>query len=351
MRMLLTQLLRSDPRIRVLGTAEDGEAALAFLERNHPDVVLMDVNMPRLNGLEATRRIMATRPLPVVICSAVHRASEVSATFDALDAGAVAFLEKPPSPAHPEFGVKVREFLRTVIAMAGVNAPVPGAANGATLAANIPSLPAGMTAESIRVVAVGGSLGGPQALQAVLREWPRNLPVPVLVALSVAAGFLGVVVERLRTVTGLAVSVAEAGALAEPGRIYFAPEGTQMRVAADGRLALHRETAADGPPGNVVAPLLQSVAENFGAGAIGILLSGPGKDGAAELKLMRERGAVTIAQDAASAVVHGMPGEAIRLGAATHVFSPVQAGAAVAAWLRPRAGAAAEVAGGRQNPA
>lgn len=338
MRMLLTQLLRSDPRIRVLGTADDGETALAFLEKNRPDVVLMDVNMPKLNGLEATRRIMQTRPVPVVMCSAVNHAGEVSAALDAMDAGAVAFLEKPPSPAHPEFGAKVRDFLRTVIAMAGVKAQSPDA-GGMAAPANGVALPTGLTAGAVRVVAIGGCVGGPQALQALLRGLPRNLPAPVLVALSVAGGFLAGVVERLGTVTGFPVGLAVDGIRAEPGRAYFAPDGMQLTVAADGTLTVRREPVPAGTAATVVGPLFASVTRAFGGNAIGVLLSGLSEDGAAELKAMREQGAVTIAQDAASAVVHGLPGAAIRLGGVTHILSPTQTAAALTAWLRPAAGA------------
>ncbi len=197
----------------------------------------------------------------------------------------------------------------------------------------MPPWPAGMNADRVRVVAVGGCLGAPQALQALLRGLPRGLPVPVLVGLSVAGGFLETVVQRLGAVTGFPVCVAAEGMVAERGRAYFAPESGWLGMREDGRLTVRAEVVGEGEGRRVAGPLFEAVTEVFGAGVIGVLLSGPGDDGAVELVRMRERGAVTIAQDAGSAVVHGMPGEAIRLGGAVHVFSPAQTAAALGGWL------------------
>jgi two-component system chemotaxis response regulator CheB len=184
------------------------------------------------------------------------------------------------------------------------------------------------------VVAIGSSTGGPPVLQAILSALPRDYAAPVLIVQHMAAGFVGGLVDWLRHSAGLAVDIASHGEPLCPGRAYLAPDGCHMGVEPGGRIGLSRSE-----PEHRLRPavsfLFRTVAQVYGARAIGVLLTGMGRDGAPELKLLRDTGGVTIAQDAASSVVHGMPGEAIRLGGAMYALPPVRIAAALRSLVRP----------------
>jgi two-component system, chemotaxis family, protein-glutamate methylesterase/glutaminase len=320
--LLLKHVIEADPQLRVMGMVDSGEAALAFLARERPDVVLMDVYMPNLNGFDTTRRIMETQPLPIVICSATMRREEVDTTFRALDAGAVAFVEKPAGPGHERFDPMVRELVETVKLMSEVRV-VKRWARHRRRGGSPAAVPATRkSATTVEVVAIGASTGGPSVIRTILAGLPSDFPVPVLVVQHIAAGFLEGMVDWLAPWIGLPVQMAVHGRKALPGHVYLAPNGFQMGLGAASRILLSKE----GTPGNGLQPsvshLFRSVVDRCGANAVGVLLTGMGRDGAEELKLMRDKGAVTIAQDKESSVVHGMPGEAIALKAATHVLPP-----------------------------
>lgn len=322
-REFLVHILGSDPDLEVVGTAEDGEAALEAVERTVPDVVTMDVHMPKMNGFEATRRIMETHPTPIVIVSGIPDLAETTKAFRAIEAGALAVLERPAGIGHPDQEASAANLIRTVKLMAEVKvirrwsrARPPQVVPGASLPAEI-RIPPG----SIAVVAVGASTGGPPVLQSILSRLPANFPVPVLVVQHIAAGFTQGFVEWLGQSSHLPVQVAVQGEPMLPGHVYVAPDGLHMRVGPGGQIRLSEEEPDNGLRPSVAA-LFGSVAKVYGRKAAGVLLTGMGKDGAHELKLMRDRGAVTIAQDRESSVVHGMPGHAISLGGATYVLSP-----------------------------
>lgn len=319
-RLVLTHALNKDPDLRVMGTASDGGAAVEFVSQNKPDVVLMDVHMPKMDGFEATRRIMETQPLPIIMCSATLEREEVSTTFRAMEAGAVAFVQKPAGPGHEGFDRMMQELVESIKLMSEIKVVKRRARNpcSAESPRTAPKLAAG-----VKIIAIGASTGGPPVIQALLAGLPKSLPVPVLIVQHIATGFLEGMAEWLRQTTGFQVEMAEQGQQIVPGRVYLAPDGFQMGIGSFGRIQLRNE-----PPENGMRPsvsyLFRSVASTYGANSVGILLTGMGRDGAEELKLMRDNGAVTIAQDAETSVVHGMPGEAIRLGAPTHVLPPDQ---------------------------
>jgi two-component system chemotaxis response regulator CheB len=341
-RMLLVQLLNSDPGIQVIGVVHDGQAALDFLDAggNRPDVVLMDIHMPRLDGFEATRRIMETRPLPVVICTATADPQELAVTFRAMEAGAVACVAKPIG-LGPDFEPLLQNLLQTVRLMSEVKVvrrwSRPRALPAVSHASGLTNL---RVAPDIRLIGIGASTGGPPVLQTILSGLPKDFPVPLLIVQHIAPGFLPGMVDWLSQTTGLRVHIAAHGATPLPGHAYVAPDDFHLAADAHGRMMLAREE-----PESALRPavsyLFRSLAKTCGATAVGVLLTGMGKDGAAELRLMREQGAFTIAQDRDSSVVHGMPGEAIELGAATQVLPADKiAGALIAqiARRRPAAG-------------
>jgi len=321
-RMLLVQLLNSDPRIQVIGAVNDGQAALDFLAAgvDRPDVVVMDIHMPRLDGFEATRRIMETQPLPIIICTATASPQDLAVAFRSMEAGAVACVEKPVA-LGPDFEPRLHNLLQTVRLMSEVKvvrrwnrsrgAPVVTSANG-------PSHPR-IAAAGIRLIGMGASTGGPPVLQTILSGLPKDFPVPLLIVQHIARGFLPGMVDWLSQTTGLRVHIAAHGAIPLPGHAYVAPDDFHLAADARGHLVLAREDPESGLR-PAVSYLFRSLADSYGASAVGVLLTGMGKDGAAELQRMKARGAYTIAQDRDSSIVHGMPGAAIELGAATQVL-------------------------------
>jgi two-component system chemotaxis response regulator CheB len=330
-RMFLVHLLESDPQIRVVGAVGDGQAAVDFVRGNAPDVVLMDMHMPVLDGFEATRRIMQTRPVPIVICSASANTADVAFTFQAMEAGAIACVEKPLGSEHRDFEALAAQLLETVKLMSEVKVvrrlarPRPSPRPADVPRSNV----------EIKLVGIGGSTGGPPVLQTILAALPKDFPAPVLVVQHIAHGFLAGMAEWLDQTTGLRIHIASHGTRPLPAHVYLAPDDCHMGVDATGAIVLTREEPEQGLR-PAVSFLFRSLAQTHGPNALGVLLTGMGRDGAAELKLMKDRGAITIAQDRDSSVVHGMPGAAIALGGASHVVAADGIAAALVALVNGR---------------
>lgn len=317
-RDLLVHIVNTDPAFQVVGTARDGEAAVRAVSCRKPDVVTMDVHMPKMDGLTATRKIMETNPLPIVIVSASFDPSETETCFVALAAGALAVAGKPQGIGHPEHEATARKLLRTLKLMAEVKVvrrrPAPERA------------PASMVAPprarpGIRTVAIGASTGGPPVIQAILSRLPRDFPAAVLIVQHITDGFREGFVRWLADASRFPVHLAAHGSEALPGNAYVAPEGFLLGVEAGNRLSLSRDEGDNGNSTSV-SHLFRSVAAACGPQAVGVLLTGMGKDGAEELGTMRARGAVTIAQDRESSVIYGMPGEAAKRNAAKYILPP-----------------------------
>jgi two-component system, chemotaxis family, protein-glutamate methylesterase/glutaminase len=324
-REFLVHILSSDPDIKIVATAATGVAALEAVKRTCPDVITMDIHMPTMNGLDATRIIMQTQPTPIVIVSGALDVVETASVFRAFEAGALAVLPKPFGQEHPEYEQSAADLVQTVKLMSEVKVVrrrPPLSREGARPAAALTAEPElrGARTEA-QLVAIGASTGGPPVLQRILSGMPKDFPLPVLIVQHIAIGFTQGFVEWLAQSSNLPVESPTHGQPISPGRAYVAPDGFHMTVGADGRISLSNDEPENGPRPSI-SRLFHSVAKVYGRRAIGVLLTGMGKDGAEELKLMREQGAVTIAQDKDTSVVHGMPGEAIRLGGATYILSP-----------------------------
>lgn len=329
-RELLVHILESDPAINVMGASGSGYEVLELLRKKRPHVITMDIEMPGLDGFETTRKIMETSPVPIVIVSAKLNPGRAENVFKSLEAGAVAVVEKPPGPGHAEYETLAADLVRMVKLMAEVKVirrwgrPPPAA-------------PPLMTEQQrslfrerspIDLVVLGASTGGPQAIQKLIKSLEAPLPVPILVVQHIAQGFMEGFVEWLRNSTKQPAEIAAAGELPRAGHIYFPPDDFHMELDGEGRFILHRGEKRHGMRPSV-SVLFRSAAQRAGRRVIAIILTGMGRDGADEMKALRDLGALTFAQDQDSCVVFGMPREAIELGAAQFVMSPEEIGAQI----------------------
>jgi two-component system chemotaxis response regulator CheB len=309
----LCAALGRDADLEVAGTARDGHEAVAQAERLRPDVILMDIHMPRMGGLDATRQIMQKAPTPIVLITSRLDPDETDLGFETIKAGALTLIGKPSGLGSPEAG----ELVRTVKMMAEVKVVRRWPQRDASARTSPPS----RFAQSVRVVAIGASTGGPATLAEILGGLrSRHAVPPILVVQHITPGFSAGLVEWLGKETRLAVRLARAGDPLRDHTVHVAPDGVEMGIGPGG-IVLSPPASRDGfHP--TVDHLFDSVAATHGSHAMGILLTGMGRDGAAGLRRLREAGALTVAQDEATSVIFGMPGEAIRLAAAEHVLSP-----------------------------
>jgi two-component system, chemotaxis family, protein-glutamate methylesterase/glutaminase len=339
------QLLDTDGRFQLLATASDGSAAADLTARLRPDVVVMNLRLPRLDGISATRRIMAESPTPIVIVSTTIDLTLTERAAEALQAGAVTVLDKPLNPDHPQYAQTVQELLTSIRLMAEVKVVRRPASAGRR---HLVLLPPHDSVDKRRpvVVVMAASTGGPQAIQTVLQALGPDLDVPVLVVQHMSRGFLAGMVSWLAGTCPQAVQLAVDGVQPAGGTVYVAPEEHHLLVTRAGKLALTKQPPLGGfrPSANT---LFESAAQFYGADAVGAVLTGMGDDGAAGLAALRSRGASTIAQDEASAVVYGMPRAAAAAGGAERVLPLDAIGPAVRKLLglksrAPRADAHAE---------
>ena len=310
MRGLITAVLSQDPDVSVIGQAGDAMEARAAIKKLNPDVVTLDIEMPNMNGLEFLDKIMKLRPMPVIMVSTMtHRGAE--ATLAALEIGAFDCVAKPqPGDAHP-FG----ELAEKVKAAARSQHRHSPTSHGHTA----PVAPAADFRVGRKIVAIGSSTGGVDALIAVLQKFPRNCP-PTVITQHMPPTFTKSFAERLNRLCAPVVEEATDGARLEIGKIYLAPGGDRHLQVANASAPCCR--LVDRAPVNGHRPsvdvLFDSVAELAGRNAVGVILTGMGRDGASGLLKMRHTGARTIGQNEKTCVVYGMPRVAHELGAVEH---------------------------------
>jgi two-component system chemotaxis response regulator CheB len=323
-RELLVSLLQNAPDIQVVGVAADGEEAVRLTKRLRPDVVTMDVFMPNMDGLEATRRIMRQAPTPIVVVTATLKRHDVDLAFESLKSGALTAVCKPSLSDT----ASCDQIVQTVRLMADV--PVVhrwGRYEGPSLtlketspatAKTVPSpqarrkspLPSTKVRRRVEIIGIASSTGGPAALVKVLGKLPASYPAPILVVQHVTRGFTDGLAQWLDGETPLRVRVAAHGDALAPGHVLVAPDDHHMQVNQRGNVKLSQEPPYKGlrPSANF---LFNSLAYTHGSKALGIVLTGMGDDGAEGMTALHQAGGLTIAQDEESCIVYGMPREAV----------------------------------------
>ena len=327
-RALLIAILDETPGFELVAAVPDGAAAVDAVARLRPSVVTMDLHMPRLDGVEATRRIMREVPTPIVVVTA---SSEVDGrlTYDALAAGALSVVAHPVGPSDARFAARRDALLAELRLMAGVR--VVRRIERAEPPESTPPVSTRRPVRPVQVVAIAASTGGPAALYRLLRDLPRDFTLPVLVVQHMSEGFIDGLARWLSDVAPGPVRVARNGDALTAG-VLLAPDGTHLRVTAEGTVRLDAGPLIGGHRPAATA-LLDSVAEVYGDRAIGVVLTGMGRDGVDGLARLRATGAVTLAQDAASSAVFGMPRAAVEAGVVERVLSITEMGPAIAAMV------------------
>jgi len=306
LRTALCALLSEDPHLSIVGQAADGMEAVEKARALRPDVITMDVNMPRLDGLGATAAIMADAPARVLVISSVRQHRQLELSFKAMAAGALELIAKPEG--GPD---EMRRWARRVAESVRLMAEVPVVRRHRRN--STPPRPAVAHGAHVDVVGMVASTGGPPALAHVLGSLPRELPIPLLLAQHIASGFTSGLVRWFDSVCTLRVVIAQEGELPAAGRVYLPPDGCDLELDRKGHLHTPRSTGLHCPSGN---RLLVSLARAYGSRSAGFVLTGMGDDGAQGLLELKRAGGATYAQDEQSSVVFGMPQVAHACGAA-----------------------------------
>lgn len=316
MRKALTMMLSDDPEVEVIDTARDGLEAIEKVHRLQPDLVTLDIEMPRMDGLTALRRIMKEAPVPVIMLSSLTQEG-ARVTLDALDAGAVDFIPKHTSFVSLEI-TRIRDTLlekvKTLARKRSAGRPVPPVRETA------PRRP--MTFYRSRLIAVGISTGGPAALQTLIPRLNEALPVPVAIVQHMPAHFTKTLAQRLDRMSPLHVVEAEEGMLVRPGMVLLAPGGRHLTFRPAGHdVVVSTPTHPETLHRPSVDVMFTSAAAAFGGRVLGVVMTGMGHDGCEGAREVRRRGGKIIAQDAASSVVYGMPRAVVEADLADSVLS------------------------------
>jgi two-component system, chemotaxis family, protein-glutamate methylesterase/glutaminase len=302
----LRRIISADSRLEVAGMAASGEEALAVIDGVSPDVITMDIRLPGIQGLEATRRIMSYRPTPIVVVSGVG-SEEVSLTMQALKAGALSVVEKPVAATHGDYEAMAGRLCMQLAIMSEVKVVRQRPKAFATLVRDWPA-----SANLYRVLGVATSTGGPNALMELLTGLGPRFSLPVVVVQHMAPSFMEGFATWLASVTPMPIELVERRTWLAPGRVFLAP--CHHHLVIDGSYAALDDSPPLGSHRPAADMMFSSLARTVGRAGIGVLLTGMGEDGAAGLCEMRAAGAYTIAEDETSAVVYGMPAAAVRIG-------------------------------------
>ncbi|MBI3653156.1 MAG: chemotaxis-specific protein-glutamate methyltransferase CheB [Acidobacteria bacterium] len=314
LQQILIRAIEEDSNLEVRAVARNGEEAVAMAARLKPNVITMDIMMPKLDGIEAIRRIMASTPTPIVVITAV---TDSAISFEAIQAGALEVAEKPLAITTPDGKETLSRIIETIKLMAGVK----------VVTRKLPSLQPSKrprlgfkNSVAPGMLAIAASTGGPVALKEVFKKLSASYPIPILVVQHITTGFGQGLINWLNSEIALQAVPAVNGETPVPGNIYFAPDDRHLLLSANGKILLSNALPVKGhrPSANL---LFDSVGHCFGGAAVGIILTGMGSDGTEGLSALKKAGGFCIAQDEASSVVFGMPKAAIDAGLADLVIS------------------------------
>lgn len=323
MRKLITVLIDRDPALEVVGTANDAYQAREAIKDLNPDVITLDVGMPGMNGIKFLENLMRLRPMPVVMVSAFTREG-AQETFDALALGAIDFVSKPEVDQESAIEMFGRDMARKLIGAASARLAALTQSVDSAPKNTVPEETASLCAPADLLIAIGASTGGTEAIRKVMRELPPNLP-GIVITQHIPAAFSGSFASNVDRSSAISVCEAEDGMIVRPGHAYIAPGDKHLevhkrgdhymcRLTDEGRVNWHKPS---------VEVLFNSVAAAAGNDAIGVMLTGMGKDGAGGMKRLRDAGAATAAQDQETSVIWGMPQAAIKAGGVQEIL-PLQ---------------------------
>lgn len=323
---LYKHILAEDETFEIIGCAYNGREAISFLEKQKPDVVSMDINMPVMDGIAATREIMQTYPVPIVVSSSLYDPSQQEMAMEVLEAGAVSIIPKPSGPGHVTYARDANRYRRMLKSMAEVKVvrrKYLGNKKTGPAEKIQHSDAASYRHSNYTLIVIGASAGGPEGVKTILSALNTEFPLPVLVVQHIDQHFTEGYRLWLQSYTSAHVVLAGHDQILLPGHVYIAPGSKHMILKKEGLATLDDKPAFNGHKPSV-NHLFESAAEVYKNKTIAVLLSGMGVDGAFALKKLKDSGAYTFAQDKASCLVFGMPGEAVKLHAAIQILSPVE---------------------------
>lgn len=327
----LISIIESDPLLKVIGCISHKQKVLDFIELNAPDVLIMDVSTPNLNGFDETRKIMQNHPLPIIIVSEGYDKNDINQSFKALSAGALEILEKPLQPSDPHFAPLAALLIQSLKSIARIRL-VPRSYSPTSVQ---PILNSKVQAkQAIEAIAIGSSIGGPQALRKIFSDLPANFPVPIFVVQHISDGFTQGLADWLQEATALKIKVAKDHEKPLAGTVYLAPDHYHLELTKNKLIRLSNIAIKSGLMPSV-SNLFRSVANCYGSQSIGVILTGMGNDGVQELLLMKNAGAWTIAQDQATSLIFGMPKSAIAIQAVKQILPLDQIATALKTLTKP----------------
>src|ERR1700719_687196 len=333
MRKVLENIFNADAQLQVVGHAKDGREAIALAESLKPDIITMDINMPHMDGLQATAQIMTTNPRPIVIVSSESKDGAAS-TLKALELGAIEFIAKPNSAIDLDMQSIREDLLRKVkmaakvrvvrtasrLAAALQSAPQNDAARVSRPAPVVTRAASSISDQRFPVVVLAASTGGPATVMRLAPGFTKDFPAAVILVQHMPAAFTTQYATQLAEFTGVRVKEAENNETLTPGTFYICPGGQHLRVMNTGRIQLDASTGRINGYLPSIDLTMESVAAFAGALSIGVILTGMGNDGAAGASAIKSAGGMVLAQDEATSVIFGMPSEAIKVGAVSQVL-------------------------------
>lgn len=318
---ILKSIFESDPLLRVIACAKNGEEAFQFNKKYKPDIITMDIHMPVMSGIDAIHQIMSDQPVPIVVISS-KLDSEMKTTFLALDAGALSVLDKPLNITAPDFAYTKKRMISTIRSMSEIKVIKRRFFKNKNFSIHLPRPATDVAREGYEIVAIGASVGGPQALKTILSQIPTDFPLPIVIVQHMTTGYMTGFVKWLNENVDVHVKEASHQEILQGGVVYFAPDLHHLEINREKGKLMAKLTTSTTNVGFCpsISVLFHSIAQISGKNAIGILLTGMGDDGALGLLEIKKAKGHTLIQDKESTIVFGMAGVAQSLGAVDKVI-------------------------------